>query len=251
MLTLKQSLKSRCDYYKAHGGLNRQTVRNYLTDSAYASESPNQGSNGERPVWYLFDHILKPNRRDYRACDFSGQFGLRCVAYGHDAEDDQGGTSYHNREASGYYADSFQDRVIYPLVYKLSKGRGYVIGYFSSDNDEAVLYGDKDAFYAAGDLGLAFRDSHRRAERMAESDREEDERQQVEMTIEDKQNEIATERTACLSLIKQLKQACPALDGYDVIKEALRDRIKSHVASIKQTRREIAKLQAEPWTLFN
>lgn len=167
-----------------------------------------QGSNGDTPIWYC--HSGPFFNREYFADEFIGNHGRPLI------------------EHTGWYADRDGSRTIRGLVVRLAHGR-FLAGYYSKDNGERVYYQDvyddeRTAVYAAD----------RHAERMAEDEREHDERYHAVRELEYESAEKLDRLRECLALRNNpcfARLRDEAADLIERIRE-IRETLKSDYADV-------------------
>lgn len=243
MFGLSKNLKTRRDFYKSkmptHGETLREVVRNYA-NPAYTSRGPCPSYSDDAMTqikgWYGFPSVSVD--RWPRPADFNGVFGFRCVA----AAGVSACGEYRNTDAEGYCCDAYGHRVIYPLVFRLNKERGFLIGRYDGDNGE--VYIGKDIH---DDLRGAFWAAHRECERIAESDREYFAKDQAAQEIESLRGENQDILKRAAALLKELRGLCPTLADRPAVRDALRGEVLSLRADMRKNRKRIAKLESNFW----
>lgn len=143
-----ETLKKRLAYYKAkmptHGETLAAVVRNYMAPTNYTGGALSQGKTGKSlVVWYAslpYTPEARPrewNRVKAARAGIEQATGLRVLA-----------ESIEGRDYCGFYANSFQDSTLWPLVMILPKGKGFLRAYYEDDAGSFVVlsevYADSD-----------------------------------------------------------------------------------------------------------
>lgn len=245
MFGLSHNLKTRLAFYKSkmptHGATLAAVVHNYA-NPAYCSHGPCPSFASAEDIkagqpakgWYGFP--IKGSMRNYKPESFGTVYGLRCIGAGDKCGD------YSNRDAQGYYCDSFCHETIYPLVFRLNSGRGFLAGHYLSDSGE--VYISKDIYPCERS---AFNGAHSRAERYAESCREDNAKFQAECQIDSLREDNPTTREYLRNLIKELRTACDKLADSPAIRLALESSVRESLIDLQSNRKRIAALTDNYW----
>lgn len=254
-MNLNQSTTRRMAFYKSkmptHGKTLREVIRNYWNPS-YTSRGPSPSfANAEDmarryPVkgWYGFPGDINPGRFP-KPSDFGKLWGMRCIGAAGTLESNSNESRYAsatNRQAEGYYMDSHHDMTVYPLVFMLSKKRGFLTGRYESDNGEVYIHNEihddaRDAFYAA----------HDDCARYAEDCRECYAKDMAESEIAELREDIRNRRGYILQVISEAKANCPALDKMPAVKDIIRDGISTAMVERRKAFKRIATLESNYW----
>ena len=141
---------------------------------------------------------------------------------------------------TGWYLDEDGLDIVHGVVYQLP-GKGgkprYVAGYSDPFNDGPVCLSFDDI---AEDERTAMRWADGIAERMAEEEREYQVASSAAMRFNALADEIATARRECLAIFAEVRQieTRQTLCKMPHVMSAIRERIKGHVRTIREARRE-------------
>ena len=245
--------------------------RRYAPGMVAASEAMEQARN----KWTRAYHLLNSGRsirgnpmRDGHDSDKPGSvfiespesYGFRLV--GRVAADMPRGEVWDKRESSGWYSDTFQDRLIFGVVYQLPARDGcprFVPAYADSDNPDSALFDfasmetgtrDSNCSYEGARGNDAAKDAARSADSLAqhvaERAREYDAAWQAGSAWAQAAEEMRDARQAALAILKERRAAINdsrlSDSGYFALCDAIRARVSDLLSDISDARARMARL---------
>lgn len=181
--------------------------------------------------------------------------GLRFV--GRVAADTPRGEIWDKRESSGWYADSYQDRLIYGVVFQIPAHKGqsrFVAGYMTSDDASGALIDFSTVYTSVSGKGGTWgsaqddddaRDAARAADSMAqhvaEEEREYSTAWQAGAQWADEQEAIREARQEALAILRE-RRAVKGQPGFPALCKAIRAQVESLLETIQEARAKAAKL---------
>jgi len=186
---------------------------------------------------YPFGYVWSPYNpwtdKNCRWVEYTSRAGLRFVNYA---------DGILRLNHTGWYTDSFQDETLRGAVWQLPGRNGkpvYVHGYEDSMN--------KGAAFICFDTTDEERDAALMADSMAENSaaraREDNEKEEADIRVYEIKEELKKIRSDILQFCKQAKEACKSLEGYPLIIQACKEKVRRLLDDREELFEEKSKLE--------
>lgn len=209
-------------------------------------ETNQADKRASKSISYNAEWTPDGTREKYRWVEYP-EDGLRFVGKVHEI----GAKGYRRHDPdlrqminhTGWFINSFQEETVCGLVYQLPARNGEsvyvpaVSDYCGSDG--AIL----DFHSTTSDLADAIRRADGMAEAYAEREREYQAKEDTKIRIEEIEEEIKTERSDLLTLVRELRANCAKFAGMSAVRSAIREHIKRVRRTCEKLTREKARIE--------